>query len=316
MEFITLILIPTIISAHSWAACTKYNTQDTNYLTFGKFDHSKCLGYPRAYQAQLGAELSQTWGTDTGYDWEHEQCRLAFDNSEYSDATPMAIYYSGETIHISHPAKNHVADVCTNEFIPSASMKLLMSSIPMSDTFDISVPMIGKDHQFQQIDHLGYQNCFEFCSNPDKAHCITSWTIPTIINTGRYSFKWLWEFNSGQFYSTCFDAIILLQPNQSVPNNVTTPIPTPASSVPVYPIPTPASSVPVTITTSEPTTSTTVSPTTNEPSTTVSPTTNDPSTRLPITSDASQLKSIFNDIFKSIRITFNGTLNFTMFATP
>ena len=110
MKFITLILIPTIIGAHSWAACTNYNTQDTNYLTFGKFDHSKCLGYPRAYQAQLAAELAQTWGTETGYDWEHEQCRSAFDNSEYSDATPMAIYYSGEIIHISHPAKNHVAD--------------------------------------------------------------------------------------------------------------------------------------------------------------------------------------------------------------
>ena len=187
------ILFPALISAHSWVACTNYITQDTNYLTFGKFDRSKCLGYPRSYQAQYASEMAQMWGIDTGYDWEHNQCRNTFNNNEYGDITPMAIYYSGEIIHISHPAKNHVADVCTNPSIPSQSMKLQMSSTPTVDTFDIEVPMIGGDHQNSVIDHKGFQNCFNFCDNMDKAHCLTSWQLPTINETGRYSFNWIWE---------------------------------------------------------------------------------------------------------------------------
>jgi hypothetical protein len=254
--------------------------------------------------------MSQPWGIDTGYDWEHPKCRTSFNNNDYGDLTPMAIYYSGQIVHISHPAKQHVADTCTNPFIPSQSMKLLMSSSPTVDTFDINVQMIGEDHKNGVIDHLGYQRCYNFCGDVDNAHCITSWRIPNVINPGRYSFIWLWEFNPNQFYSTCFDAIILIS------NNITNATITPSDS----PIPTPASSTPISqtstmpiIVTPEPSPTETSMPiiVTPEPSPTETPVPS--STKFPITSDATQLKSIIHELISSIRIAFNGTLIFSIF---
>lgn len=322
MKLFAVLLTPCTITAHSWAACTKYNTQDTNYLTLGKFEHSKCLGYPRNYQNQLVNEKLHGWAKDTGYEWETDQCRTSFDNNDYSDNTPMAIYYSNEIIHISHPAKGHVADQCTDAYIPSTSMKLFMSTQPTVDTFDIAVTMIGEDHKYGQIDHLGFQNCFDFCADTDRSHCITSWHLPSITQTGRYSFKWIWEFNSKQYYTTCFDAMILIKPNTSL--NVSTIEPTikpnvstiepiseptivaPNSSIPKActdpPSPTPISSTPM---------SSTYIPTdlpiniqTNIPSST---------TRMPITSDASSVTSIINELFKSIKLKFNGTMDINLF---
>ena len=120
----------------------------------------------------------------------------------------MAKLQAGQVLYISHPTKNHVADTCTNPFIPSTSMKVKMSSKPGVDTFDIELAMVGEDHVNGNIDHLGYQRCYNFCENPDKSHCLTAWTLPSSIPDGQYSFIWEWQFNSQQFYSNCFDAII------------------------------------------------------------------------------------------------------------
>jgi len=121
----------------------------------------------------------------------------------------MAVYAPGQTIYISHPAKNHVAELpCTNQFIPDAGMELLMSTEVNVDTLDYSVPLVGGVHVDGQVDHLGYQRCYKFCDNMDKSHCLTGWTLPETITEGRHSFQWRWEFNAGQFYSNCFDAMI------------------------------------------------------------------------------------------------------------
>lgn len=289
-----LLISLTLINAHSWLACTNYNTLDTNYLTFGNFNRSKCLGYPRGYSTQFAEEEINGWGVDTGYDWSYNTCRIQFSNNDYSDITPMAIYYSGETIHLSHPAKNHVADSCSNAYIPSESMKVKMSMQSKSDSFDTELTLIGNDHTNGQIDHLGYQNCFNFCANMDKAHCITSWKLPEITTPGRYSFIWIWEFNKNQFFSTCFDAMIILQPiinnsTNSTNSSNTTNEPTPAITVPTI----------------------TYSPT---PTPIDAPTTDTPTTKLPITSNANSLKFSISEIFKSIIITINATINISILS--
>ncbi len=346
----------TLAYAHSWVGCTNYAATSTNYLTLGDFDRSKCRGYPRKFQNQYNQELVSGWGIDTGYDWEHDTCRIPFNSGDYTDTTPMAIYYSNEIIHISHPAKGHVADdTCTNRFIGSTSMKLKMSKVSKQDTFDVDVPMVGGDHQPGVVDHLGYQNCYKFCDNKDKAHCLTSWQLPVVTVAGRYSFIWLWEFNPGQVYSSCFDALILLSPNtnaSTVDNDTVVftsttpstgvPSPTLTSIQPSTGVPTPSTPTPSTPTSSTPIPTPTPSLTTSTPTSTSIPTpslttstptstpipiitiptetpieeptsTPTPTSTFPIiTSDANQIKSIFTDLFKSIRFAFNGTLNFTM----
>ncbi len=310
-----------VTNGHSWVACTQYETNDTNYLTMGNFDRSKCRGYPRNYRAQLVAEIERGWAAETGYDWRKLECRDSFASADYSDSIPMAYYYSNEVIHISHPAKSHVADECTIAFIPSTSMKLMMSSKPMADTFDLEVPMVGPEHTYGVIDHRGFQNCYKYCENQDKSHCLTTWTLPTITESGRYSFKWVWEFNPNDLYVSCFDAFVLSR-NETVPppKNVTY-----NSTVPVITTPMPTTTVAPRTTTPIPTTTvapmtTTPMPTTSIPTVapTVAPTsiptvapTATSNLRPIITSDASQLASIISQIIESAKITFSGIVNIT-----
>lgn len=194
-----------VAHGHSWLECSNYNPASFDHKELGGFDRSKCSGYPRAF----GMQFNAGFGIDTGYNWEHPMCtRDPFREGDYSEQIPMATYQAGQTIYLSHPAKNHVADSCTNPFIPSTSMKVMMSTEVGVDGFDYSLPMVGGDHVNGQIDFLGYQRCFDFCSNPDKSHCLTAWELPLEVSEGRHSFLWVWEFNPGQFYSNCFDAYV------------------------------------------------------------------------------------------------------------
>lgn len=193
-----------VVSAHSWVECSDYSPFSFDYETLGLFDRSRCRGYPRAFANQF----SKGFSIDTGYNWEVPACRDKYSPSDYNDQIVMATYTAGQTIYISHPAKNHVADTCTNPFIPSGVMTVKMSLQTEVDTFDTDLTMIGDDHVNGVIDHLEYQRCYKFCDNPDGAHCLTGWVLPDNIVEGVHSFIWLWEFNSNQIYSSCFDAYI------------------------------------------------------------------------------------------------------------
>ena len=216
------------VSSHSWVECTNYNPPSFDHLSLGEYDRSRCSGYPRGFSRQFDAGF----GIDTGYNWEHPVCtRDPFKESDYTDVVPMAKLVPGQVMYISHPSKNHVADVCTNQFIPSTSLVVKMSSEVGADTFDVSLEMLGGTHVNGQIDHLEYQRCFDFCSNQDKSHCLTGWKIPDSVSEGRHSFIWVWEFNVGQFYSNCFDAYISASSNESSLSPAPTPVSTSTSSV-------------------------------------------------------------------------------------
>lgn len=192
-----------ITNAHSWVECTNYEI--SNLKDFAEFDRSKCSGYPRNFKTQF----EKGFGIDTGYNWAHDFCRDPYVPTDYKlDSTMMAQFTPGQTIFISHPSKNHVADTCTNQFIPSESFKVLMSSTIEQDTFDVSLQMEGPEHTNGVIDYLGYQNCYKFCENQDKSTCVSGWKLPDDIQEGIHSFKWIWEFNKNEFYTNCFDAYI------------------------------------------------------------------------------------------------------------
>lgn len=236
------------VLGHSWVECTSYDPPSFDYQTLGNYNRARCNGYPRKFKDQYIAGF----GVDTGYNWAHADCsRDPFNSNDYNDVIKMANFKPGQTIYISHPAKNHVADICTNRFIPSTSMNVRMSNQPNVDTFDVALKMVGEDHKNEVIDHLGYQRCYNFCGDKDKSHCVTAWVIPDNIMEGRYSFMWLWEFNENEFYSNCFDAFIS---HNGFPNTII-PVPNTSSSGSSYnntvtfppttsPIPTPAKSTP------------------------------------------------------------------------
>lgn len=52
----------------------------------------------------------------------------------------------------------------------------------------------------------GFQRCPQFCSNNDKSMCSQCFTVPADLAPGTYSFEWYWEFNTGQFYTSCWEA--------------------------------------------------------------------------------------------------------------
>ena len=194
------------VSAHSWLECSNYDPLILDYNANIGFERLACSGYPRGFARQY----ESGFGAETGYEWSHSDCsRDKFNNDDYTSTTPMATYFSGQTVYLAHPAKTHVADICTSSLIPSTSITLSISNSIGVDTFDSKVVMVGKDHTNGQIDHAGYQYCFDFCANPDKALCITGWVLPENITRGIHSFKWTWEFNKGEYYSSCFDAMVL-----------------------------------------------------------------------------------------------------------
>lgn len=221
------------VNAHSWAECVSYDPISFEYDSLGEYDRARCSGYPRGFERQF----REGFGKDTGYNWPHNDCtRDPFKISDYTEQVPMAKYQPGQTIYISHPAKNHVADICTNQYIPSESLTVRMSSVSGADLFDIPLEMVGADHVNGQIDHLSYQRCYDFCSNKDKSHCLTGWVLPSNITEGVYSFIWSWTFNVGEVYSSCFDAYVnsSLSSSLNSSDEITFPptIPTPAATLP------------------------------------------------------------------------------------
>merc|ERR1719419_880857 len=85
----------------------------------------------------------------------------------------------------------------------------------------------------KKIDFQGFQNCPAFCENMDKSLCTGSFTVPTDLADGIYTFQWKWVFNKGTApYITCFEAYVgqdvapVPQPTPSPTREGMTPAPT------------------------------------------------------------------------------------------
>ncbi|XP_078586300.1 uncharacterized protein LOC144868202 [Branchiostoma floridae x Branchiostoma japonicum] len=207
------------VAGHSWVSCTDYT--EKNGATW---DQTKCRGFPRS--AERFANRRGVFGVDTGYDFtpsENQVCKTARnDVTQYSASHPMAVYYPGQEVVFVHPTKNHVADVrCTNKFIPDRANKILLGArnapgdVSLSqfrEVADLGVSPHGNgvpDRVTTQYPKPGYQNAPRFCEDPDKAMATGAFTLPQDLRPGRYTLVWLWEFNEGQLYSSCWEADVV-----------------------------------------------------------------------------------------------------------
>ncbi|RHY51909.1 hypothetical protein DYB30_001279 [Aphanomyces astaci] len=162
-----------------------------------------------------------------------KSCQCSRDASNaYTAANPKAKYTPGQRVCLAYPAKNHVADSCTNQYIPDSGMRIYRS-----DKGETADPALFKwPHEYNHlngvhvngvIDYKGFQNCPKFCEQKDKALCTVCFDLEPDLAVGAYSFHWEWSFNPGQDrYVSCWEVDVVTgsAPSPSVtPNSNTSP---------------------------------------------------------------------------------------------
>lgn len=181
------------------------------------YDASICKGFPRCGSRQASVDF----GADTGFNYHPEpeaeqSCQCTRDEStQYSEAAPMAQYTAGQQVCLTYPAKNHVAETCTNENIPDRGMRIFRTTKgattdPKLHQWPVEYHHKNGVHEEGKIDYKGFQNCPKFCEDPDKALCTVCFDLESNIATGSYTFHWEWHFNAGaDYYSTCWEADVV-----------------------------------------------------------------------------------------------------------
>lgn len=224
LHIIVKFLLIKLTVQHSWIECVDYSINSDSDLNY--YDDNKCSGYPRGAQIQHSAGF----GIDTGFDLRDANRCQSNNRDSYDDFTPMATYTPGQRVCLAYPAKNHVAETCTNRFIPDNGMIIKRSVVQNSDNFNNAqfYDHLNGDHIKGDIDFKGFQRCPKFCENKDKSLCTLCFDLEENTPSGIYTFKWEWEFNPGEFYYTCWDAMIS-------GNNNPRPTPPPLPTVPPLP---------------------------------------------------------------------------------
>jgi hypothetical protein len=204
------------INAHSWLECTDYNINSEDDKLY--WDKNKCNGYPRGFTYQYEVNFGVDTGFEVNYDMHGGQqgrhnnggCYPNLENT-YNDKIKISKYNAGQVICLAYPSKNHVAEVCTNQYIPDTGTKIYRGTIISSNEFTIDKEYqhLNGEHIKGQIDYKGFQHCPKFCENMDKSLCTMCFKLEDDILEGRYTFKWAWEFNPGEFYYSCWDANIV-----------------------------------------------------------------------------------------------------------
>jgi hypothetical protein len=213
LRFIIITNLINLINAHSWISCTNYeidNPYNYDYLTQSiTYDLNKCQGFSRNYNLQYESDKNRGFGFDTGYNHRGIECNANYQSFYYNNQLKMAKYSPGQQICLTYPSKNHVSSQCTNIYIPENGMKISRSINKLTDDFSKEYQHLNGIHQPNSIDYKGFQNCPGFCNNTDKTVCYVCFNLENNIDSGIYSFKWTWQFNQNEFYSTCWDAEII-----------------------------------------------------------------------------------------------------------
>jgi len=226
MKLFQMILLGSA-SAHSWLACTDYAEKNGAI-----YDHSKCRGWPR--NAARFAPIGGVFGADTGYDARPQgsttPCATTRQASDYRNGHHSAVYFKGQQVILAHPMKYHGAStMCTNKFIPDTGNWLyqvpqtrpgnedpVLAVFKENEVVDLGKSPFGSDASDEVVNSYpkpGYQNAPNFCDDTDKALATYSFNVPSDMNSGEYTFVWLWAFNGPtDYYSTCFEVEIVETP--------------------------------------------------------------------------------------------------------
>jgi len=201
------------VRAHSWLDCLDWDVTTQS-----------CKGYARNW----AGKPADPFGTDRGRDnrpsgsvtegglvcigGESED-----DKDKYTPQFPRATVAAGQDLVLRWPAKNH-ANVGTQR-----GVQLFISRTP--DGGDDFGHITNKDDYLQQCTAAGGLCEHSFSSGPDcqtpgvdKAECMATFRLPLNLQAGVYTFMWWWEFNAGEYYNSCADALVTAATDDSSNN--------------------------------------------------------------------------------------------------
>ncbi|XP_066301625.1 uncharacterized protein [Branchiostoma lanceolatum] len=223
--FVALLAVglPALAAAHSWIVCTDYLENNGWY-----WDKAKCRGWPR--NAKKYNLRNRRFGLAGGFpgfvhrlDDHPELTPLC--NDPRDDATsyqlPMAAYYLGQKVVITHPTKNHASDPrcgIRNRRDTENLMYVVngdedpccINSTKLIQIMDMGVSPSGRgesDEVLGTYPKPGFQNAPKFCEDPDKAMGTNNFTVPMDLTPGRHTFVWKWiRVPTVNPFTTCWEA--------------------------------------------------------------------------------------------------------------
>lgn len=190
--------------SHSWLECTDYRflkgTKDETV-----WNKNSCFGHARCGARQASAGF----GVDTGFNLHSGKgCQCSEGPDNYKGAI-MAKYSPGQLVCLAYPPKTHVAAQCTNPFIPDAGVQITRSALYNEGVVAASYSHLNGVHETGVVDFKGFQNCPNFCDDIQGALCTMCFQLENTIVPGKYTFHWIWSFNSMEDqYSACWEAEI------------------------------------------------------------------------------------------------------------
>ncbi|KAF0719875.1 Aste57867_736 [Aphanomyces stellatus] len=212
------LLIAPLVVGHSWLECTNYDVRSSSSNTL-YWNASACSGHARCG----GRQATEGFGVDTGFDFRPllagRPCQCAASSaSAYGGAARMATYVKGQRVCVAYPAKNHVADVCTNAYIPDAGVRIFRTRAWPTAADGVDPPLrqwpveythANGRHDDGRVDYKGFQHCPKFCQDKGRALCSLCFQLEDDLAPGKYTFQWQWSFNSvDDLYATCWEAIV------------------------------------------------------------------------------------------------------------
>ena len=214
----------TKVASHSWLACADYTAELSNDEQ--DFDYANCEGYIRGHfdtnrpdSFSLGVP-KYTVSSDNGATLSCQYDITDPITDQYTDDYPYATYTPGSTYRLTWPAKNHaIGEECGETTSVDEAMAVYVNPNvnPTSDLTSISQYTLVYDWHAESgqdfsdgkgKEGIPFANCMDYCSDTDASPCWGDMTIPTNIFTqsGFYTFLWYWDF--GSVYVSCFDVYV------------------------------------------------------------------------------------------------------------
>lgn len=149
----------------------------------------------------------------------------------YTATYPMARFTPGQEVIMQWPAKNH-AMVGTQRYVCLSWLRKTSLTLLFRRGVQLFIgkgPGLGDDYSHVTSKdawiaanpglEVTFSNCVPNVPGVDGAPCYGTFTLPEDLQAGYYSMIWWWEFNEGEYYSTCFDANILADGVAPPPDN-------------------------------------------------------------------------------------------------
>lgn len=111
----------------------------------------------------------------------------------------MATYSPGEQVRLQWPAKNH-ANVGQQRGV----QLFFGRAAGAGDDFSHITSKAAWLAQYPGLE-TSFSVCTPNTPGVDGAECLGTFTVPSDLQEGIYSVIWWWEFNAGEFYSSCYD---------------------------------------------------------------------------------------------------------------